>query len=413
MLRTCELTVTSVRGSVLGSVTRPASRLPRSFEIVTKVIDGVDLLRLDGGVINREKNPTQAISKKLQRQFRDDEEFFCDINGPGKRSDTVPESVHRLRPGDIDIIGAIGDSLTAGNGAMATNLLHIVMENKGVVTPIGGQGTWRQYLTIPNILKLYNPKLYGYSLSDSVSMQPESRFNVAEMGAMSRDTAHQARNLIKRMQSNSNVDMEKHWKIVFFLIGANDFCMDMCFVKNPSGIVEMHDRELTETLRILRDNLPRTMVNVIASPSMKVLMRFRGKSPECETAHRLECPCLYSLQRQRFLKSYLKIMDAWKRRQKEVINREEFHNKTDFTVNLQPFTDKLWIPSDKDNNTDFSYMSTDCFHFSQKGYARATNALWNNLLEPFSNKTQFWKTEFEDFKCPTEERPFIATKMNS
>lgn len=113
--------------------------------------------------------------QKLQRQFRDNEEFFCDINGPGRRSDIVPESVHRLRPGDIDVIGAIGDSLTAGNGGMATNLMHIAVENKGVSTTIGGQGTWRQFLTIPNILKLYNPKLYGYSLSDSLSTQSASR----------------------------------------------------------------------------------------------------------------------------------------------------------------------------------------------------------------------------------------------
>lgn len=146
---------------------------------------------------------------------------------------------------------------------------------------------------------------------------------------------------------------------------------------------------------------------------MKVLMRFRGKPAQCIAAHRIECPCLFSDQRERFRNFYIQIMDAWKRREKEVINREEFHNKTDFTVNLQPFTDKLWIPMNKDGNTDFSYMSVDCFHFSQKGYARATNALWNNLLEPFNNKTQLWKQEFEDFKCPTEERPFLTTKMNS
>lgn len=59
------------------------------------------------------------------------ESFFCDVNGPGKRSRSVPTSVHQLRPGDIDIIGAIGDSLTAGNGGMATNVLQITVESKG------------------------------------------------------------------------------------------------------------------------------------------------------------------------------------------------------------------------------------------------------------------------------------------
>lgn len=100
------------------------------------------------------------------------------------------------------------------------------------------------------------------------TLQFSLRFNVAEMGAMSRDTEYQANNLIKRMRSDSNVDMDKHWKIVFYLIGANDFCSDMCYLKNPASVVDLHEKELTRTLRVLRDNLPRTMVNVIASPCM-------------------------------------------------------------------------------------------------------------------------------------------------
>lgn len=56
--------------------------------------------------------------------------------------------MHRLRPGDIDVIGALGDSLTAGNGALATNVLQVLIENKGVSWSIGGQGTWRKYLTV-------------------------------------------------------------------------------------------------------------------------------------------------------------------------------------------------------------------------------------------------------------------------
>lgn len=151
--------------------------------------------------------------QKLQRQFTIDEPFFCDVNGPGRRSSTTPTSVHALRPGDIDIVGAIGDSLTAGNGALATNLLQVSTENKGISLTIGGLKTWRQFLTIPNILKEYNPKLYGYSVADGYSPKT-SLFNAAEIGAMSRDTPHQARNLVLRMKSNPNVDMNNHWKVM-------------------------------------------------------------------------------------------------------------------------------------------------------------------------------------------------------
>lgn len=114
--------------------------------------------------------------QKVQKPFPETHQFFCDPAGPGRRSDLIPTSVHKLRPGDIDIIAAMGDSLTAGNGALATNILQVLIENKGVSWSIGGQGSWHKYLTLPNIIKVFNPNLYGYSLSDGYSTGKESRF---------------------------------------------------------------------------------------------------------------------------------------------------------------------------------------------------------------------------------------------
>lgn len=71
------------------------------------------------------------VFQKLQKQFSLNESFFCDVSGPGRRSNSTPTSVHQLRPGDIDIVGALGDSLTAGNGGMATNVIQITVESKG------------------------------------------------------------------------------------------------------------------------------------------------------------------------------------------------------------------------------------------------------------------------------------------
>lgn len=121
--------------------------------------------------------------KRVQRQFSNDTKFFCDVNGPGGRSKTVPTSVHKLRLGDIDIIGAIGDSLTAGNGAFANDVLQVLLEGRGASWAIGGQKTWRNFLTLPNIIKEFNPALYGYSTIDQGRTYDKlSRFNVAEPG---------------------------------------------------------------------------------------------------------------------------------------------------------------------------------------------------------------------------------------
>lgn len=71
-------------------------------------------------------------NNKVQRQFSNDTQFFCDVYGPGARSKVIPKSVHQLRPGDIDVVGAIGDSLTAGNGAFALDVLQVLLEGRGV-----------------------------------------------------------------------------------------------------------------------------------------------------------------------------------------------------------------------------------------------------------------------------------------
>nr|CAD7402170.1 unnamed protein product [Timema cristinae] len=218
----------------------------------------------------------------------------------GGRSPTPPSSVHKLRPGDIDVIGAMGDSLTGGNGIAARNLLQVLVDNRGMSWSIvrgvrgrggcsrtysivhehrsqaqiqsievlerawqraqlaliavhlsvcslvrrerggggspnaasseprtlaqlnvdfvvesisGGQNTWREFLTLPNILKEFNPDLIGYSLGDSLSHQKGSQFNVAEGGAMSRDMPFQAKLLVRRMKRDKRVDIKNHWKV--------------------------------------------------------------------------------------------------------------------------------------------------------------------------------------------------------
>lgn len=83
---------------------------------------------------------------------------------------------------------------------------------QGVSFSIGGERTWREFLTIPNILKEFNPNLYGFSVNEGLSIEETSRFNVAELGAMSRDTPYMSKVLVKRMKSDPKVK-PTHWKV--------------------------------------------------------------------------------------------------------------------------------------------------------------------------------------------------------
>uniref|UniRef100_A0A182QTZ4 Phospholipase B1, membrane-associated n=1 Tax=Anopheles farauti TaxID=69004 RepID=A0A182QTZ4_9DIPT len=360
---------------------------------------------------NKNKFLVNLKKGKLQKQFGPDEPFFC--NTTGMRSASVPTSVDKLLPGDIDIVGAIGDSLTAGNGAMATNILEVLIENKGLSWSIGGQGTWRQYLTLPNILKEYNPKLYGYPTKDGLTSRKSSLFNAAEGGAMSQDIPYQARNLVKRMLSDRKVDIANHWKMITLMIGGNDFCAEICYMATPEKILQYHEKNIVSALRTFRDYLPRTFVNLAASPKVDILAKFKNKPQECVSMHVIECPCLLASQFRKQRSRYVKLIEDWNMLQMDIAAREEFHRKPDFAVVYQPFTMNLTFPETPTGDTDFTYMSLDCFHLSQKGYALASNALWNNMLEPVGGKSMNWEREFTLFKCPTAEMPFLRTPGNS
>lgn len=314
---------------------------------------------------------------------------------------------------------------------MALSLLQVPIENKGV-TYTGGQGDWRKFLTIPNILKEYNPNLYGYSSQDCLSIDRSSMFNVAEFGAMSRDVPHMSSVLIQRIKSDPKVNFKNHWKLITLLIGPNDFCLDICYHDRPESIVDSHETDLLATFRNIRDNMPRTMINVLIPPckntinlkmfliskflsisALKTIVDFTGKSNECNISNTFECPCLFGIKAVPHHQRFYRIMETWMNKVNEVANRDEFHNHQDFTINVQPFLTKIVFPTTQYHLTDYRYLSSDCFHISQIGHAMVSNALWNNMLEPVGQKSLNWKKEFQELKCPTQQRPYLATKFNS
>lgn len=53
--------------------------------------------------------------------------------------------------------------------------------------------------------------------------------------------------------------------MITFMIGDNDFCSEMCY-SDLESTLKRHKDDLRTVLRLLRDNLPRTIVNVIPPP---------------------------------------------------------------------------------------------------------------------------------------------------
>uniref|UniRef100_A0A2S2QCE3 Phospholipase B1, membrane-associated n=1 Tax=Sipha flava TaxID=143950 RepID=A0A2S2QCE3_9HEMI len=305
--------------------------------------------------------------QRTQRRMLKSTKPFCNTNGT--RSATRPSSVHELRPGDIDVIGAVGDSLTVGTGSFSFILPQLMVDHRGVSWTGGGQGTWKEFLTLPNILKVFNPKLIGYAYGDSLAEERFSQFNVAEVGALSKDTLFMTKELVKRIKMDKRVNLNDDWKMISLMLGSNTICLEICYI-DYTKYAEKHRENILSALLYIKENLPRTLVNIILSPNLKILLEFNNLPPICSLTHIVECPCLYATQYKDKLPEFIKLMTRFQEIEKEIVEIEELKDKEDFAVVLQTFTEHITFPVNRFNSTDTSYLSSDCFHFSQKGYAR-------------------------------------------
>lgn len=331
--------------------------------------------------------------------------FHCD---PLAKSATNPTSVHALRPGDIKVIGAMGDSLTAGTGISARWILEELIENRGLTWSGGGQGTYKDHLTVPNILKHYEPQLVGYATGNGDENSKNAQFNVAVAGSVSGDLTAQARELVERMRNDPRVDIENDWKLVTILSGNNDLC-DYC--KDSRYTAEAYKSNVIAALDILHAELPRTLVNLVEPLNMEIVIEL-NKGILCSALHFFLCECAAFPDNDEKEKEVIRIADEYQRLTDEIALSGRYDTREDFTVVCQPFFNQTYVPYSGNGEPDLSYFAPDCFHLSEKGQEAAASALWNNMVEPVHFKRTEW-TPGELIECPTEEKPYIYTNKNS
>ncbi|KAG7224094.1 hypothetical protein INR49_019829 [Caranx melampygus] len=332
-------------------------------------------------------------------------------------SPTPPTSVHELRPGDIKVVAAVGDSLTAANGvgAKADNLLLVINEYRGLSWSIGGDENITTVTTLPNILKEFNPSLTGFSQGIGDESKPEAFLNQAVAGAKSGDMVRQVRILVDKMKNDGRIDFHNDWKVITMFIGGNDicdFCTDSAFF-SPRNVVE----RIRQALDILHSEVPRAIVNLVELLNIVPLRELhKHKALGCPTWFvSLVCPCI--LKPKEGSSELQKVNDfnrAYQRGMRQLIDSGHYDTHNNFTVVLQPFFREVFLPMLEDGRPDRSYFSPDCFHLSQRAHTLMARALWNNMLEPVGNKT--FTQDFTagiNLKCPSQTNPFFRTAVNS
>jgi phospholipase B1 len=264
-------------------------------------------------------------------------EFPCTALTP---SPTVPTSVHALRPADIQHVAAMGDSLTAANGAKAITIIALLVEYRGVSWSIGGDSNLASVVTLPNILRKYNANLYGHSTGTGNRDSAGSFFNVAKAGGVSVDMPAQANLLVERMTKSLGASrFASEWKLVTFFIGGNDLCA-YCKDNNRYSPAA-YQKNVQDALDILHAKMPRTLVNFVTVLNVAELEDLH-EGLVCQNMQVFLCDCAINKDTREVVRvanlQYQKLTNT-------LIDGGKYDTKNDFTVVRQPFMEHMKVPT--------------------------------------------------------------------
>ncbi|KAJ1358517.1 hypothetical protein KIN20_016961 [Parelaphostrongylus tenuis] len=265
-----------------------------------------------------------------------------------KPSAKTPEDVNHVRPADINVIAAMGDSMTvaAYSGNYDDDPIDIYPGNSYA---IGGDETLEKHITLANILRIFNPKIVGMSHGTGYG---GTVFNVAVNGQTSMDIPRQAHELIRRMEAEG-VRLREDWKLISIFIGTNDLQELRCFTKEKPISRDIYKMNLAEGISILRSNLNRTIVSIVSMWNPQLAIDAKSIIQE---GKRMECGDDFVRKRDALSKEYR--MVAY-----ELQNERQFDHE-DFTVVVQGFMDDIKDSfRNKNGEYDTSFYCKRCVPF--------------------------------------------------
>lgn len=334
-------------------------------------------------------------------------DFTCNVTE--YTSAEIPTSVHQLRPGDIKVVAAFGDSITAGNGLGATTLPQVAVENRGESFSIGGDESLEGgVITLPNIMRKFNPDLKGYSRCASTEDNVyRSWFNVARPGATNDDMLSEAKDLVERMKVDKLVNYEEDWKLLTFLVGGNDLC-GSCEGKHSA---EQFYDWFNQTLTYLSGEMPRTLVNLVSMFDVSPLQNL-STGYACDLLQWGFCACARNWTTLPALRT---LQLEYHEQYVKLANDSRFNNRDDFAVVVQHHMRDMIPPTDANGNYLPGYLSPDCFHPNRISHQGFAVWLWNTMLIPVNQKPYSVDTNNQNvpISCPSEEYPYIFTNANS
>ncbi|KAF7726750.1 hypothetical protein EC973_008438 [Apophysomyces ossiformis] len=333
--------------------------------------------------------------------------------------DARPTNVRDLRPDDIKVIAAMGDSFMAGFGAKGIqgNILNIssLFEYRGGSFGAGGDNG---IATLPNFIKRYNPNLLGASVGEHMAEYCEGsacmprqynpvfdRLNAAQSGSMMQNLAHQIDYVLEGLKNYPGVNYEEDWKLINVLIGTVDQCYS-CISSYYSFIApEVYGKTIENMLTRIHEDVPRVIVNLIGTYNISQAAVISAGQKYCEPfdhtdfeLNQLECWCIHSAPSRKVMNKFVASYNEQLRRK-----AEKFNNLHD------PSFGVIYSPSPV-NITSFpveALSDIDCLHPSLRGHEWSSKALWRNMFLPLSAKAEVMNwNDYQSVYCPAEEDRF-------
>jgi len=327
--------------------------------------------------------------------------------------------VNALRPGNIKVVMAVGDSISAGFAMHSGPFWDLeLIEYRGDVFSIGGDPG---QFTLPNFLMNYNPNITGASVGWSFPFDaitwinnsiiqpwdaPVTHLNGAQSHAQINQVPSQIDYITEQILTtyNETINMEEDWKIMTIFIGANNLC-SACANTSVSQ-PDYFENLLRISIEKIYKQLPRTFVNIVPMFNISQVYNISMGSDYCEfmwyalTSH--ECGCLTDNSTEEMRKAMDIHGTHFNERMFKVAAEWQAKNLANFTVVVQPFTQNMVIPP----SFGIYFLSElDCFHPSFLADAAWAISLWNNMLTPQGKKATNVPIDLE-FVCPDENSVF-------
>ncbi|KAG8305777.1 hypothetical protein J6590_062084 [Homalodisca vitripennis] len=97
------------------------------------------------------------------------------------------------------------------------------------------------------------------------------------------------------------------------------------------------------------------------------------RSIMCRLLHRFFCTCFHLRGAADEMSIITDLVRGYQEAEELLVSSGRYNKKEDFTVVIQPFIKLFNAPTEPsrryDEVIDISYVTYDCFHFSQKGHA--------------------------------------------